>query len=156
MSLAHLAPDAEHDLRLPQLAPLAQSTPPEARVEARAEAHVNAPLYHVDAGGEDLLSIAEEPEHAAEEGAAGSAGGEIVADEGGDAEEQPTLAVPAPDDLSDITETDPVEPDSREAKFRKNGPAFDVDMEKPMWPNQAELKPPLPRSEEHTSELQSR
>jgi len=43
MSLARIAPDAEHDLRLPQLALESRAPPPEARVDARVDALLRIP-----------------------------------------------------------------------------------------------------------------
>jgi len=142
MSLARLAPDAEHDLRLPQLAPLARSTPPEAHTEARVEVCVNALLNHVDAGTSELTSIVEESEPAAQEDAAGFEGDRMVA--GVEREAGGARATGVQDDFSDITEADPVEEDSRAERLKKNGARFLDRTTEPMWPDEAELKPPMP------------
>ena len=141
MSLARLAPDAEHDLRLPQLAPESRALPPEVRMDAPVKDFMSIPE------GEERYRSAPQPADPAVAAPIDNVGGDDTEMVTGNTVEEDLSEIAREDDIADSqaveeAENTPSETD-RAQRLRVNGAEFDVDMNAPTFDGH-EPDAPLP------------
>ena len=145
MSLARLAPDAEHDLRLPQLVPESRALPPEVRMDAPVKNLLDIPE------GDELDRSEPEPPQPADPVVAApidNVGGDDTEMVTGNTVEEDLSEIAREDDIADSqaveeAENTPSETD-RAQRLRVQGAEFpDVDMNAPTFDGH-EPDAPLP------------